>query len=136
LGLAYRHTTHQLIPRGRRGAYPNEASCQLMKHSIAVFQLRLDGGDRYVAPIIANRWRAVYQLPVCLIGWRLTNKEDPISYLNQLNPIQKEETNVHHQISPLSLLSRSLDPLGIVEPLELLLISTPIFLDYVNRYFI
>jgi hypothetical protein len=36
-------------------AYPNEASCQLMKHSIAVFQFRLDAGDRYVAPIIANR---------------------------------------------------------------------------------
>jgi hypothetical protein len=107
-----------------------------MKHNIAVFQLKLDGGDRYVAPIIANRWRAVYQLPIYLIDWRLTNKEDPISYLDQLTQIQKEETNVHHQISPLSLLSRSLDPLGIVEPLELLLMSTPIFLDSLDRYFI
>jgi hypothetical protein len=59
--LAYRYTTCQLIPNWEsnkervREAYPNEASCQLMKHSIAVFQLRLDGGDRYVAPIIANR---------------------------------------------------------------------------------
>jgi len=35
-----------------------------MKHSIAVFQLRLDGGDRYVAPMIAKRWSAVYQLPI------------------------------------------------------------------------
>jgi hypothetical protein len=69
-----------------------------------------------------------------LIGWRLTDKEDSISYLDQLTHIQKEETDVHHQISPLSLLSRSLDPLGIVEPVELLLISTPIFLDYLNRY--
>jgi hypothetical protein len=39
-----------------------------MKHNIAVFQLKLDGGDRYVAPIIANRWRAVYQLPIYLTG--------------------------------------------------------------------
>jgi hypothetical protein len=70
LGLAYRDTTHQLISNTREmeESYPNEASCQLMKHSIAVFQLRLDGGDRYVAPIIANRWRAVYQLPIYLIG--------------------------------------------------------------------
>jgi len=68
--LAYRYTTHQLISRlVRRGeTYPNEASCQLMKHSIAVFQLKLDGGDRYVAPIIANRCRALGQSFIYLIG--------------------------------------------------------------------
>ena len=136
LSLHYSSAGPRASKKRGRGAYPNEASCQLMKHRTAVFQLRLDGGDRYVAPIIANRWRAVYQLFIYLIGWRHTNKEDPISYLGQLTPIQKEETDVHHQISPLSLLSRSLDSLGIVEPVELLLISTPIFLDYLNRYFI
>jgi len=39
-----------------------------MKHSIAVFQLKLDGGDRYVAPIIANRCRALGQSLFCLTG--------------------------------------------------------------------
>jgi hypothetical protein len=59
----------------------------------------------------------------------LTDKKDPISYLRQLLAPHNNKKDSHHQISPLSLLSRSLDPLGIVEPVELLLISTPIFLD-------
>ena len=105
-----------------------------MKHSIAVFQLRLDGGDRYVAPIIANRCRAERQSPPGLYTKVRTDKEDPISYLDQLNSLRANKGNVHHQISPLSLLTRSLDSLGIVEPVELLLISTPMILDYIDRY--
>lgn len=61
----------------------------------------------------------------------LTDKEDPISYLGQLLPPHNNKIDSHHQISPLS---RSLDPLGIVEPVELLLISTPMFLDQCSRY--
>lgn len=59
--LAYRDTASSaVISPGCRDevTYPKLASCQLMKHRIAVFQLSCDAGDKYTAPTIAKTCRA------------------------------------------------------------------------------
>lgn len=86
-------------------AYPNEASCQLMKHSIAVFQLKLDGGDRYVAPVIANRCRASSQPFIYRNGEDLQTKKIPLATFVSSSHIELVRYDLHHQISPLSLLT-------------------------------
>ena len=68
------------------GAHPKLASCQLMKHSVAVLMFNCETGERYNAPTIARTCRAdllVVYLS-CRIMSELTNEEDPIGYIREL----------------------------------------------------
>ena len=134
--LAYRYTTGQLGPRIGRGERLTQmklvaslwnivspfSSSSLMVEIGMLLRLLQTGAGLWVSHL--SIWSAEH----------LQTKKIPLATFVSSPDIELVRYDLHHQISPLSLLTWSLDSLGIVQPLELLFVSTPIFVDCLNRF--